>query len=91
MAKNIPIAVRILLGTSLPGLGFAVTYAPQPDGVWFPASFGTEFKINVLFFFHRNIALSVENRDFEKTHVDSRILPAIEAMEEPTAESLPQP
>ncbi|WP_157178249.1 sigma-E factor regulatory protein RseB domain-containing protein [Terriglobus roseus] len=91
MARNIPIAVRILLGTSLPGLGFAVTYAPQPDGVWFPTSFGTEFKINVLFLFHRTIALSVENGDFEKTHVDSRILPASEVAQEPTAESIPQP
>ncbi|WP_244501978.1 hypothetical protein [Terriglobus roseus] len=74
LAHNIPFAVRALLGTSIPGLGFTATYAPQPDGVWFPATFGTEFKLNVLFFFHRSIALSVENRDFEKTHTASRIV-----------------
>ncbi len=82
MAKNIPFAVRALLGTSLPGLGFAATYAEQPSGTWFPVTFGSEFKINVLFFFHRTIMLSVENHDFERTHVESRILPS-------TAETAP--
>lgn len=74
MSRNIPFAVRTLLGTSVPGLGFAATYAPQPDGVWFPVSFGSEFKINVLFFFHRTVTLAVENRDFAKTHVQSHIV-----------------
>ena len=74
MARKLPFAVRTLLGTSLPGLGFTVIYAPQPDGVWFPVSFGTEFKLKVLFFFSREITISAENRDFVKTHVTSRIL-----------------
>ena len=73
MARNIPFAVRTLLGTSLPGLGFSVTYAPQPDGVWFPVTFGTEFKLNILFFFHREIIIDAHNLDFEKTHVTSTI------------------
>jgi hypothetical protein len=74
MARKIPFAVRTFLGTNLPGLGFTVTYAPQPDGVWFPVSFSTEFKIHVLFFFHREIILDAQNREFEKTHVTSRIV-----------------
>ena len=74
MARKIPFAVRTLLGTNLPGLGFTVTYAPQPDGVWFPVTFSTEFKIHVLFFFHREIILDAQNRNFEKTHVTSRIV-----------------
>lgn len=74
MARKIPFAVRTLLGTNFPGLGFTVTYAPQSDGVWFPVTFSTEFKIHVLFFFHREIILNAENRDFEKTHVTSRIV-----------------
>jgi len=74
MARKIPFAVRTLLGTNFPGLGFTVTYAPQPDGVWFPVTFSTEFKIHVLFFFHREIILDAQNRDFEKTHVTSRIV-----------------
>lgn len=74
MARKIPFAVRTLLGTNVPGLGFTVTYAPQPDGVWFPVTFSTEFKIHVLYFFHRQIFLNAENREFEKTHVTSRII-----------------
>jgi hypothetical protein len=73
MARKIPFAVRTLLGTNVPGLGFAVAYAPQPDGVWFPVSFGTEFKLHVLFFLNREILIDAQNRDFEKTHVDSKI------------------
>ena len=78
MARNVPFAVRTLLGTSVPGLGFTVTYAPQPadaaDAVWFPVTFGTEFRIHVLFFLNRTIVLDVHNRDFERTHVHSTIL-----------------
>jgi len=74
MARKIPFAVRTLLGTNVPGLGFTITYAPQPDGVWFPVTFSTEFKIHVLFFFHREIVLDAQNREFEKTHVTSRIV-----------------
>jgi hypothetical protein len=82
MARKIPFAVRTLLGTNLPGLGFTVTYAPQPDGVWFPVTFSTEFKLHVLFFFNRQIILDAQNRDFEKTHVTSRIVGEATAVEE---------
>jgi len=66
MARKIPLAARTLLGTNVPGLGFTITYAPQPDGVWFPVSFGTEFKLHVLFFFSRQIIIDALNRNFEK-------------------------
>jgi hypothetical protein len=74
MARKIPFAVRTLLGTDVPGLGFTITYAPDTNGVWFPSTFSTEFKIHLLYFFHRQIILDAQNRDFEKTHVTSRIL-----------------
>lgn len=74
MARKIPFAVRTLLGTNLPGLGFTVVYAPQPDGVWFPVSFGTEFNLHVLFFFSREIIIDAQNSDFQKTHVNSKIV-----------------
>ena len=79
MSRKVPFAVRTFLGTNVPGLGFTVIYAPQPSpsgDIWFPISFGTEFKIKVLFFFSREITLSAENRNFEQTHVTSTILPA---------------
>lgn len=78
MARKIPFAVRTLLGTNVPGLGFTVTYAPLPDGVWFPSNFGTEFKVHLLFFYTREITINVENRDFVKTHVTSDIVSAVE-------------
>jgi len=84
MSRKVPFAVRTFLGTNVPGLGFTVIYAPQPDGVWFPVSFSTEFKIHVLFFFNRDIVLDAQNREFEKTHVTSRIL-------EGATEAPPQP
>lgn len=72
LSRSVPLGVRMLLGTNVPGLGFTAVYAPQGD-VWFPASFGTEFKIRVLFAFHREIVVSVENRSFERTHVNSTV------------------
>ena len=83
MARKIPFAVRTLLGTDVPGLGFTVVYAPQPDGVWFPSSFSTEFKIHVLYFFRRDIVLDAQNREFEKTHVTSRILEGVSEVPAP--------
>jgi hypothetical protein len=76
LSRHVPLAVRTLLGTNVPGLGFTVIYAPEPDkpgAVWFPVSFGTEFKLHVLFFLNRQITISAENRDFEETHVTSTI------------------
>ncbi len=83
MSRKMPFAVRTLLGTSLPGLGFTVIYAEQPGGIWFPVSFGTEFKMHVLFFLNREITVSAENRDFEKTHVSATILPTSDPAREP--------
>lgn len=73
LSRGVPLGVRLLLGTNVPGLGFTVIYAPQQGGVWFPSSFGTEFKIRVLFAFHRQIVMSVENRSFERTHVSATV------------------
>jgi hypothetical protein len=76
LSRNLPLGVRVLLGTNVPGIGFTAVYAPQPDGIWFPVSFGSEFKIHVLFLFTRHIVIAAENHDFEKTHVTSTILNA---------------
>ena len=74
MSRKIPFVVRTMLGTSLPGLGFSVTYAPQQGDIWFPVSFGTEFRIKLLFFYNREIVMTAQNRNFEHTHTDSRII-----------------
>jgi hypothetical protein len=81
MSRKMPLAVRALLGTNLPGLGFSVTYDREPDGVWFPVSFGTEFRLRVLFFLVRDISMSLANTHFEKTHADVRILDGVKVVE----------
>ncbi len=73
LSRRIPFAVRTFLGTDLPGVGFSVQYKRQEDGVWFPSSFGTEFRLKVLYFLNRDISVSLDNRDFKRTHVDSKI------------------
>jgi hypothetical protein len=81
MSRKIPLAVRTLLGTNLPGLGFSVTYDREPDGLWFPVSFGTEFRMRVLFFVARDISMSLANTHFEKTHSDVRILDGVKVVD----------
>ena len=71
LSRRIPFMVRTLLGTDVPGIGFNVVYHRQPDGVWFPATFGTEFRIRAVFFINRQMSVSLENSAFERTHVDS--------------------
>jgi hypothetical protein len=83
--------VRTLLGTNLPGLGFSVTYDREPDGVWFPVSFGTEFRMRVLFFIARDISMSLSNAHFEKTHADVRILDSVKVVENSAASTSTAP
>jgi hypothetical protein len=71
LSRRIPFAVRTFLGTDLPGVGFNVVYKRQEEGVWFPSTFGTEFRLRVLFFINRDVSVSLENSAFERTHVKS--------------------
>ena len=73
LSRRIPFFVRTMLGTDLPGIGFNVVYQRQEAGVWFPSTFGTEFRIHALFFINREISISLENSAFERTHVKSTI------------------
>lgn len=73
LSRPIPFLIRKFL-VDLPGVGFNVEYRRQPDGVWFPSSFGTEFKFRVLMFLSRNISISLENTEFEHTSVRSTIV-----------------
>ena len=73
LSRRIPFAVRTLLGTDVPGLGFNVVYKRQQDGVWFPATFGTEFRLHAVFFINRDISVSLENSGFQRTHVESKM------------------
>jgi hypothetical protein len=73
LAKGIPWAVRTFLGTNIQQLGFTVNYHRAGPGAWFPSTYGTEFKLNVLFFYKRTIALSLQSSDFRKAETSSNI------------------
>jgi hypothetical protein len=73
LTVGIPLPVRILLGTSVHGLGFAVSYQRLADGVWFPSGFGGEFSVRALFFFKQVVSVNVTNGDFRRTDVNSTL------------------
>jgi hypothetical protein len=73
LAKNIPMAVQILLGTNIKHLGFKVAYQKFDEGLWFPVTYGGEFYVRGLFLYKRTIALSVVNSGFQKADVTSTV------------------
>jgi hypothetical protein len=73
LAKSIPMAVQILLGTNIKHLGFKVAYQKFDDGLWFPVTYGGEFYVRAAFFYKRTMALSVVNSGFQKADVTSTV------------------
>jgi hypothetical protein len=74
LSRRIPFFVRTLLGTDVPGIGFNVEYKRFDEGVWFPVSFGTEFRLRAVFFINRDITVALANSAFQRAKVQSRIL-----------------
>jgi hypothetical protein len=72
-ATHIPMAVKVLLGTDIKGLGFSVTYQKFDEGVWFPVSYGGEFHVRAVFFYSRNMSISMVNSGFQRAKVSSKI------------------
>jgi hypothetical protein len=73
LATRIPVAVKVLLGTDIKGLGFAVSYQKFDDGIWFPVSYGGEFHVRAVFFYSRNMSISMVNSGFTRANVTSRV------------------
>jgi hypothetical protein len=73
MAKGLPTAVKVLLGTNISQLGFKVTYEEFEDDLWFPVTYGGEFSVRGVFFYKRDISISLRNSGFERAEVTSRI------------------
>ncbi|MGP8243934.1 MAG: hypothetical protein ACLQVN_05385 [Bryobacteraceae bacterium] len=73
LAWKMPLAVRILLGTNIRGLGFAVSYRKFADKVWFPVSYGGEFEVRGLFLYRRTITIALTNGNFRRTDVTSNV------------------
>jgi hypothetical protein len=73
LAQKIPMAVKILLGTNIHGLGFTVRYQKVDGGAWFPVSYGTEFSVRVLFGWARTLTIALDNSAFQKADVSSNV------------------
>jgi hypothetical protein len=73
LSRKLPAAVRTLLGTDVPGLGYNISYARVDKDLWFPATYGTEFGLRALFFLNRTFTEAVENTNFRRTAVESKI------------------
>ena len=73
LAKGVPIWARMFLGTNIKHLGFKLEYKEFDEGLWFPVSYGGEFKVRGLFFYKRNISISLLNSGFKHAQVSSAI------------------
>ena len=73
LSRRIPFAIRTLLGTDLPGIGFNVRYQRFDKDIWFPVSFGTEFRMHLVFFINRQVSISSESTGFRRANVNSTI------------------
>jgi len=73
VAWHIPMAVKVLLGTNIKGLGFTVTYEKFDNGLWFPVSYGGEFHVRAVFFYARNMSISMVNSGFTRAKVSTNI------------------
>lgn len=73
MAYGIPWGVKVFLGINLQQTGFSVTYDRVAENLWFPVTYGTEFKVTVLWGYKRTISLSMVASDFKRTDVSSKI------------------
>jgi hypothetical protein len=73
MAAKIPVVIKTLLGTNVQKMGFKVTYRKFDEGLWFPVTYGGEFKLRALFLYARNIGVSMQNSGFQRATVESKI------------------
>ena len=73
LSRKLPLLVRTMLGTDVPDIGFNVQYRRVEKDVWFPVSFGSEFRLRAVFFIKRDITMSMEASGFKKAQIDSRV------------------
>lgn len=81
MSNVIPGWVKVVFGINLKQLGFSLTYRKVAGGLWFPATYGTEFGLRVFFGYGRTVTMSMENTDFRLASAESSIV-----FNEPTAQ-----
>ena len=83
LAKGVPLWIRTVFGFNVKQVGFKMAYEEFDDGVWFPVTYGGEFKIKALFFYKRTIAVSMLNTGFQRAEVTSSVEFAGEVTSQP--------
>jgi len=73
LAEKIPAWVKVVLGTNVEHLGFKVSYQKFDDRLWFPVTYGGEFKIKALFLYSRRIGISLQNSGFQRAMVNTTV------------------
>ena len=73
LSRGIPWGVKVFLGTDVKQLGFNLTYKRVADGIWFPSTYGTEFRFDVLWGYKRIVTMAMTNSDFRRADVESKI------------------
>lgn len=73
LAYPVPWGIRVFLGTNLHQTGFSITYLRAAPNVWFPGTYGSEFRLKALWGYKRTITLSMENDAFQHTNASSNI------------------
>jgi hypothetical protein len=73
LATKIPVLVKTMLGTDIKQLGFKVTYKKFDESLWFPVSYGGEFQLKALFLYGRKVGLSMQNSNFQRAQVVSKV------------------
>jgi len=72
-AFKIPWGVRVFLGTNLEQVGFTLNYKRIAPGVWFPVSYGTEFRFGLLWRYKRVVTMSLSSSHFREAGADSTV------------------
>jgi hypothetical protein len=70
---KMPWGVKVFLGTNLRQTGFSVSFTRVAPKVWFPATYGTEFRLDVFWAYKRVITLAMDSSEFKRGAADSQI------------------
>ena len=70
---KMPLLIKAMLGTNLRQTGFSLTYTRIAPGLWFPATYGTEMRFDLLFGYKRVVTMSMESTNFKKASADSAV------------------
>jgi hypothetical protein len=73
ISKGLPFLVKTTLGTNVHQLGFTVSYQRFDGDIYFPVSYSGEFDLKAIFLYKRTFTISLENTDFRRAEVDSKI------------------